>query len=234
MVSGTVRRETIDIQRASANQERPVASSSQARSNLAREISNASGEPTAFAGSSGTSVQGSGHGNSPGVGQPAREDSTGAEFYLHQEELQVGKRIVPAGQVTLRKNVTSEEVSRPIDLREEDIRVERAPLSADEPSQARANAFAPREVYIPLNREVPTVEKQLELIEVIRAGKRIDTEQQNVSGEVRSERVEVSETPAGATSGTGQGSGAASDQGSGASNTNSADQSISAKRTSGQ
>ncbi|MGZ8900221.1 MAG: YsnF/AvaK domain-containing protein [Limisphaerales bacterium] len=206
VVSGTVRRETIDIDRASANQDRAGASS---------------GEQVGFAGSSGTSVQGSGEGGSRGVQQPAREEQTGAELFLHREELQVGKRIVPAGQVTLRKNVTSEEVSRPIELREEDIRVERAPLSGDEPSQARANAFAPREIYIPLNREVPTVEKKVELIEVIRAGKRIDTEQQNVSGEVRSERVEVSETRAG-DSRTGQGSAAAFERGS--SNTNDTDQ----------
>ena len=38
------------------------------------------------------------------------------------------------------------------------------------------------------------MQKRLELVEVIRAGKRVDTEQQTVSGEVRSERVEVAET----------------------------------------
>jgi stress response protein YsnF len=79
-------------------------------------------------------------------------------------------------------------------LREEDVRVERSQATGQEGDGASANAFRAREIFIPLNQEVPTVQKQLELVEVIRAGKRIDTEQQTVTGQVRSERVEVAET----------------------------------------
>ena len=127
------------------------------------------------------------------TGATQREQQEGAELFLHEEQLRVGKRVVPAGQVVLRKNVTSVEVSRPIELREEDVRVERANATGDE-TNAAANAFRPREIFIPLNQEVPTVQKKVELVEVIRAGKRIDTEQQTVTGQVRSERVEVAET----------------------------------------
>ena len=208
IVSGTVRREMIDIDRASAEQ------SSEPR------VDSGATAAASFAGAGPSSVQGRAQGTSNGVADSTREEQDGAELFLHREELQVRKKIVPAGQVTLRKNVTSEEVSRAIELREEDIRVERAPASGEESSTARANAFKPREIFIPLNQEVPTVEKQVELIEVIRAGKRIDTEQQTISGEVRSERVEVAETRAGRTSqgspnsSAGQGSPAASERGS--------------------
>lgn len=208
IVSGTVRRETIDIDRGSNE-----------RNSVPRADSGATGSNASFVGSSPSSVQGSGQGGSNGVQTAAREEQDGAELFLHREELQVRKKIVPSGQVTLRKNVASEEVSHPIELREEDIRVERDQVSGKEASAARANAFTPREIFIPLNQEVPTVQKQLELIEVIRAGKRIDTEQQNISGEVRSERVEVAETRGGrgtqenAAANEGQGSPAATERG---------------------
>src|SRR5688572_11524527 len=181
VVSGTVRRETIDVDQAAA-------STNGNRSTSATETSGANAE---FAGASAGSAQGTAQGGIQAAAQ--REQQEGAEFFLHQEQLRVGKRVVPSGQVVLRKNVTSEEVSRPIELREEDVRVERGEATGRE-TNAAANLFTPREIFIPLNQEVPTIQKQVELVEVVRAGKRIDTEQQTVTGQVRSERVEVAET----------------------------------------
>ena len=181
VVSGTVRRETIDVDRADEN----------AAGNRTTSASEASGANAEFAGAGAGSAQGSAQGGTQAAAQ--REQQEGAELFLHQEQMRVGKRVVPAGQVTLRKNVTSEEVSRPIELREEDVRVERSAATSQE-TDAAGNAFRPREIFIPLNQEVPTIQKQVELVEVIRAGKRIETEQQTVTGQVRSERVEVAET----------------------------------------
>jgi uncharacterized protein (TIGR02271 family) len=181
VVSGIVRRETIDVDQSGAK-------ASGNRPTSATETRNGT---TEFAGASAGSSQGAAQGGTQAAAQ--REQQDGAELFLHQEQLRVGKRVVPAGQVVLRKNVTSEEVSRPIELREEDVRVERAAATGQETNTA-ANAFTPREIYIPLNQEIPTVQKQVELVEVVRAGKRIDTEQQTVTGQVRSERVEVAET----------------------------------------
>ena len=181
VVSGTVRRETIAVDQSGAN-------ASGNRPTSATETSGANAE---FAGASAGSSQGAAQGGTQAAAQ--REQQDGAELFLHQEQLRVGKRVIPSGQVVLRKNVTSEEVSRPIELREEDVRVERAEATGQEPDEA-GNAFTPREIFIPLNQEVPTVQKQVELVEVVRAGKRIDTEQQTVTGQIRSERVEVAET----------------------------------------
>ena len=206
VVSGTVRRESIDIDREAATA---------VNSSAAHQGGTQPSNPPSSAGSSAGGEQGSAQGSSNGAGQSTREERDSAELFLHEEELRVGKRVVPAGQVVFRKNVTSWEVSRPIELREEDVRVERSQATQDQ-AEARENAFTPREIYIPLRQEVPTVQKQIELVEVIRAGKKVDTEQQTVSVEVRSERVEVAETLSGrtATGNNNSGTAAANEQGS--------------------
>jgi uncharacterized protein (TIGR02271 family) len=175
-ISETLRREEIDIDRSTANNEQSEASGS----SPAREQGSSS--------SSGAAARV----NTSAATTPATDTAQEqADLYLHQEQLSVGKRVVPAGRVILRKNVTQEQVSRPIELREEDVRIERETVTN---ATARETAFAPREVFIPLQQEVPVVEKQIELSEVIRARKQIDTEQRVISDEVRRERVEVGET----------------------------------------
>ena len=160
VVSGTVRRETIDVDQATA-------SDSGSGPTSATETLGGTAE---FAGAGAGNSQGAARGGTQTRAQ--REQQEAAELFLHQEQLRVGKRVVPSGQVVLRKSVTSEDVSRPIELREEDIRVERAQATGQE-TNAAANVFNPREIFIPLNQEVPTVEKQVELVEVVRAGLRL-------------------------------------------------------------
>jgi uncharacterized protein (TIGR02271 family) len=175
-ISETVRRENIDIDRSAANEQNEA-------SGAGAVSERGSGNSNGVA----STVNASASGNNQGAQTPQDQ----AELFLHQEELRVGKRMVPAGRVVFRKNVTREQVSRPIELREEDIRIERETVTN---ASARANAFAPREVFIPLQQEVPVVQKQVELSEVIRARKQIDTEQRVISDDVRRERVEVGET----------------------------------------
>lgn len=115
-----------------------------------------------------------------------------ARVQLKQEELKVGKREVEYGGVRLRKIVRTETVNQPVELKREEIVVERRPV---EGSVARDNAdFSDEEIYIPLRREEAVVEKSVHAREEVRVGKRSETERQNVSGTVRREDVEIDQS----------------------------------------
>jgi uncharacterized protein (TIGR02271 family) len=117
-----------------------------------------------------------------------RAERDNAELHLYKEELEVGKREIPSGRVVLKKEITTEQVSRPIELRSEDVKIERA--AAGDTKEARAS-FQQEEIYIPLTKEVPVKEKEVRLAEIVRARKQTETERQNVSAQLRKERVEI-------------------------------------------
>lgn len=107
---------------------------------------------------------------------------------LHEEEVKVGKRTVESGGVRLRKIVRTETVQQPVELRREEIKVERVPATGQQPGES---AFEEQDLYIPLRQEEPVVEKQTRVREAVRASKTAGTEKQTVSGAVRKEDVEI-------------------------------------------
>ncbi len=111
-----------------------------------------------------------------------------ATIPLHEEDVKVGKRTVEAGGVRLRKVVRRETVQQPVELKREEIKVERVPASGQ---QVSGKAFQGEDVYIPLRREEPVVQKEARVREEVRASTASSTERRNVSGEVRKEDVEV-------------------------------------------
>src|SRR5439155_27348984 len=76
---------------------------------------------------------------------------------LSEEELKVGKRAVEAGRVRLRKVVHTEHVAQPVQLRREEVTVERLPAGG---TQVPPDAFQEKEVAVPLMREEPVVAKE--------------------------------------------------------------------------
>ena len=78
---------------------------------------------------------------------------------MTEEEVRVGKRTVDAGQVRLRKIVRTEIVNQPVEIRHEDVVIER--VSAD---QVRAGAatsdFKEETIDVPLTREEVVVSKE--------------------------------------------------------------------------
>ena len=104
-----------------------------------------------------------------------------------EEEVQVGKRDVGAGQVRLRKYVETEPVEMDVDLKRETARVTREPI--DEP--VRGAAFSDEEVEVGLRSEEAVVEKQAVAKERIGIEKDVETEQRTISEEVRKERIDV-------------------------------------------
>jgi uncharacterized protein (TIGR02271 family) len=108
---------------------------------------------------------------------------------LSEEELKVGKREVVAGGVRLRKIIRTETVNQPVTLQREEVVIERVPAS--ETGGAAERAFEAGEMYVPLRREEPVVEKQARVREEVHVRKDARTEQQTVSGQVRREDVEI-------------------------------------------
>ena len=97
-------------------------------------------------------------------------------------------RPVEAGRARLRKVVRTERVSQPVELRREQVTVERVPANGQE---VPANAFQEQAIEVPLTREEPVVEKEAHVTGQVRVDKTVETERRTVEGDVRREDVEV-------------------------------------------
>lgn len=115
-------------------------------------------------------------------------DTGQRDLQLSEEELQVGKRQVESGRVRVRKVVRTEQREVPVELRHEDVEIERVPASGQNVSD---DAFQEEEIDVPVMREEPVIGKQAHVTGQVRVGKDVETEQRTVGGEIRKEDVEV-------------------------------------------
>ena len=120
--------------------------------------------------------------------QPAQTGEDQQNLTLAEEQLRVDTRPVEAGRARLRKVVRTERVSQPVELRREQVTVERVPASGQE---VPADAFQEQAIEVPLTREEPVVEKDAHVTGQVRVDKTVETEQRTVEGDVRREDVEV-------------------------------------------
>ncbi|HYG23811.1 MAG TPA: PRC and DUF2382 domain-containing protein [Verrucomicrobiae bacterium] len=136
-------------------------------------------------------------------GQNTTQQRAGDErtIKLAQEDVKIGKREVEVGGVRLRKVVRTETVNQPVQLKREEIVIERVPATE---SGAATTEFSDKEIYIPLRREEAVVEKQTHVREEVRVRKQARTDEQQVSEEVRREDVEIEETGEARRTGTGR------------------------------
>jgi uncharacterized protein (TIGR02271 family) len=111
------------------------------------------------------------------------------EVPLAQERLHVEKREKELGSVRLRKVVRSEIVNQPVELRHEEVVVER--VTGTGAGQPGKDAFTEKVVTIPVREEEAVIEKTVESAGAVRARKVVESEQQDVSETVRKEDVEV-------------------------------------------
>jgi uncharacterized protein (TIGR02271 family) len=131
------------------------------------------------------------------TGQSAQE---GATVQLREEQVKVGKREVEAGGVRLRKIVRTETVNQPVELKREEIVVERVP-GKETTGQPSGKDFQQEDIFIPLCREEAVVEKESRVREEVRVSKKAETERQTVSQQVRKEDIEVQRSGAPAMAG---------------------------------
>jgi uncharacterized protein (TIGR02271 family) len=114
------------------------------------------------------------------------------EVPLSQEEVKVGKRTVAAGEVRVRKTVSTEQVNVPVELKREDAVIERIP--AHEVGSSGKEAFQEERIEVPLSREVPVVEKETRVTGGVRVRKTEGVEQETIQESVRREDVDIDES----------------------------------------
>ena len=119
---------------------------------------------------------------------------------LREEQLKVGKRTVEAGAVRLRKIIRTEVVNQPVELKHEEIVVERVPASEIRAGGAGdIAAFEGKDIPVPLRKEEAVVAKEAVVTGAVRVRKTEDVETQTVSDTVRKEDVQVDKSGMGVT-----------------------------------
>ncbi|MFB9904830.1 DUF2382 domain-containing protein [Allokutzneria oryzae] len=118
-----------------------------------------------------------------------RDARADAEMTRSEERLRVGTEQVETGKVRLRKYVVTEQRQMSVPVRHEEVRLEREPITDSSARGSGEIAEAEREVT--LHAEKPVVSKETVPVERVRMSTETVTEQQQVTGEVREERIEV-------------------------------------------
>lgn len=129
----------------------------------------------------------------PDNGTAARESvpdySDDRRMTRAEEELRIGKREVPAGEVVVAKHVETERVTEDVPVTRERVSVERRPVS-----EMRGSAdIGPDEIRIPVVEEELVVEKRAVVKEELVISKERVADTERVDTEVRKERVEIAD-----------------------------------------
>lgn len=111
---------------------------------------------------------------------------------LREEELHATKQAVQAGEVEIRKTVHEEQRQIPVDLKHEEVYVERRQV--DQPISGEITDAQDEVIRVPVYEEQVQVTKQGRIAEEVVIGKNVEQERQVVSGTVRREDVEVVNT----------------------------------------
>jgi uncharacterized protein (TIGR02271 family) len=122
-----------------------------------------------------------------GMQDRGRNEPSEARMTRSEEQLNVGKRPVDAGQVRLRKFVETEPVRADVDLRRETALVERHEVN----QPVRDADIREEDVSVNLQREEPVVQKEAVAKEEVELRKEAETEHEEISDELRKERIEV-------------------------------------------
>jgi uncharacterized protein (TIGR02271 family) len=146
-------------------------------------------------GESGERTTGSGEITTGTGGRFTREEPSGGggdAMTRSEEELQVGTERRPAGGARLRKWVETEAETYAVPVQREEARIEREEITDENRDQALAGPeITDAEHEVTLMEEEPVVEKRVVPKERVRLTKDTTTDEEQVSGEVRKERIET-------------------------------------------
>src|SRR4051812_42160428 len=123
--------------------------------------------------------------------EAALTDEREARVTRPEEELQIGKRSVQAGEAYLRKTVETEHVRQEVPVMHEEVTVERRPLSAD---AATDITISEDEIRVPLTEEEVITQKRVVPKEEVVIRKRAVSDTEVVEDDVRRERVDVDDS----------------------------------------
>jgi uncharacterized protein (TIGR02271 family) len=126
---------------------------------------------------------------SPGTGgERGRDDA----MTRSEEELRVGTAERERGRVRLKKHVVTEDVQETVPVRREEVRVEREPITDENVDEAMSGPdISEDEHEVTLKEEEVVVEKRTVPKERVRLEKDVETDEEQVSEQVRKEKVEV-------------------------------------------
>lgn len=113
-----------------------------------------------------------------------------ARLTLSEEELEIRKQRMSAGEVDVHKRVETEHVTTPVTTYREEAVVERRPIS-DETLQAGTARIEGDEIRVPLMEEEVIVEKRVVPKEELVVKKHMVQETENVEADLRRERADV-------------------------------------------
>ena len=118
--------------------------------------------------------------------------STGKAMTRSEEQLRVGTESHESGRARLRKYVVTEQQTVSVPVSHEEARVEREPIpDADAAAVGSVAGISEEEHEVVLHEERPVVEKETVAKERVRMSKDTHTKQEQVSGEVRKERIDA-------------------------------------------
>ena len=121
---------------------------------------------------------------------PAENANGNTVIPLYKESVNVGKREVDAGSVTVKKIVKTETINQPIELRHEEIVVERQPAGSGA-TMDTTSAFQEGETTVHLTREEPVITKETTSAGQVVLKQSSSTEQTTVKATARTEDVAV-------------------------------------------
>ncbi len=105
-----------------------------------------------------------------------------------EEELRVGKREVPAGEVRVSKHVETEHISEEVPRQRERVRIERRPATGATASGARIEND---EIRVPVTEEEVVVEKRPVVKEELVVSKETVSEPERVEADIKKERFDI-------------------------------------------
>ncbi|MGA5301746.1 YsnF/AvaK domain-containing protein [Nucisporomicrobium flavum] len=119
-----------------------------------------------------------------------------------EERLVASTEVYEAGRARLRKHVVTEEVQITVQVRREELRLEREPIAEGGRELVHdPDVFGPREVFetpeggviyeVTLHEERPVVTTEIVPMERVRLSKLVHTDAHVFAGEVRKERIEA-------------------------------------------
>ncbi len=108
-----------------------------------------------------------------------------------EEQLRIGKRTVERGGVNVRTTSQEVPVEETVNLREENVTVERRPV--DRAVGNAPDAFREGTIEITETAEVPVVSKEARVVEEVVVGKEVTERQETVRDTVKRTEVEVDE-----------------------------------------
>jgi uncharacterized protein (TIGR02271 family) len=127
-----------------------------------------------------------------GAGHDVSGPDTDDAMTRSEEQLRVGTERAERGRARLRKYVVTEQVTKTVPVSREEVRLEREPITdANVDAATEGPAISDEEHEVVLHEERPVVEKQTVPKERVRVETETVTDQQDVSEEVRRERIET-------------------------------------------